>query len=128
MPGQIEINIVAALYPRGKDPGTHCTGGWVGPRAGLDTEVREKNLFPPPGIEPRSPGHPVSSQTLYCLSYPLLLVNDDKLERSGREQSWLILKYYPCIRLEGLRYSIRIAGRQGRKGEEMRKTVHGNVE
>jgi hypothetical protein len=26
-----------ALYPRGKDPpGTHCTGGWVGPRAGLD--------------------------------------------------------------------------------------------
>jgi hypothetical protein len=33
----------AALYPRGKDPGTHCTGGWVGPRAGLDTEVRGKN-------------------------------------------------------------------------------------
>jgi hypothetical protein len=23
----------AALYPRGKDPRTHCTGGWVGPRA-----------------------------------------------------------------------------------------------
>jgi len=43
----------AALYPRGKDPGTHCTGGWVGPRAGLDTfwnltilkdRVKEKNL------------------------------------------------------------------------------------
>jgi hypothetical protein len=31
----------AALYPRRrKDPGTHCTGGWVGPRAGLDTEAR----------------------------------------------------------------------------------------
>jgi hypothetical protein len=31
--------------PRGKDPpGTHCTGGWVGPRAGLDTEVRGKVL------------------------------------------------------------------------------------
>jgi hypothetical protein len=30
----------ASLYPRGKDPGTHCTGGWVGPRAGLDTEAR----------------------------------------------------------------------------------------
>ena len=25
----------AALPPR-KSPGTHCTGGWVGPRAGLD--------------------------------------------------------------------------------------------
>jgi hypothetical protein len=22
----------AALYLRGKDPGTHCTGSWVGPR------------------------------------------------------------------------------------------------
>jgi len=25
----------AALYPRER-PGTHCTKGWVGPRAGLD--------------------------------------------------------------------------------------------
>jgi len=25
----------AALHPR-ENPGTHCTGGWVGPRAGLD--------------------------------------------------------------------------------------------
>jgi hypothetical protein len=28
--------------PPGKDPGTHWTGGWVGPRAGLDTETRGK--------------------------------------------------------------------------------------
>jgi hypothetical protein len=26
--------------PREKTPGTHCTGGWVGPRDGLDTEVK----------------------------------------------------------------------------------------
>jgi hypothetical protein len=32
----------AALYPQGM---THCTGGWVGPRAGLDTEARKKNSF-----------------------------------------------------------------------------------
>jgi len=32
----------AALYPRER-PGTHCTGGWVGPRASLD---RRKNLVP----------------------------------------------------------------------------------
>ena len=24
-----------AALPPGKSPGTHCTGGWVGPRAGL---------------------------------------------------------------------------------------------
>jgi hypothetical protein len=25
--------------------GTYCTGGWVGPKAGLDTEVRGKILY-----------------------------------------------------------------------------------
>jgi hypothetical protein len=35
----------AALNPRWKDPpGTHWIGGWVGLRAGLDTEAREKIL------------------------------------------------------------------------------------
>jgi hypothetical protein len=32
---------LAAFYPR-KRPGTHCAGGWVGPRAGLDR--CDKNL------------------------------------------------------------------------------------
>jgi hypothetical protein len=41
----------------------------VGPRAGLDTEDRGKMLSPLPGIEPRSPGRPARSQTLYRLSY-----------------------------------------------------------
>jgi hypothetical protein len=49
----------AAIYLWGKTPGTHWTGGWVGPRAGLDTEVRGKILLPLLGIEPRSPSHPV---------------------------------------------------------------------
>ena len=30
-----ELHAPAALPP-GKRPGTHCIGGWVGPRAGLD--------------------------------------------------------------------------------------------
>jgi hypothetical protein len=36
----------AALNPREWTPGTHCTGGWVGPRAGLDTEDRGKIFCP----------------------------------------------------------------------------------
>jgi hypothetical protein len=55
---------------RERTPGMHCTGGWVGPRADLDTETRGKILSPLPGIEPRSPdrpnknfrGHPQSLQ------------------------------------------------------------------
>jgi hypothetical protein len=42
----------------------------VGPRAGVDTEARGKILSPMPGIEPRSPGRPARSQTLYRLIYP----------------------------------------------------------
>jgi hypothetical protein len=55
----------AALYPRERTPGTHCTGGWVGPRAGLDTEAGGKILSPLSGRETRSPGRPARSQTLH---------------------------------------------------------------
>ena len=55
----------AALYPRER-PGTHCTGGWVGPRAGLGAE----NLDPT-GI--RTPDRPARSQWLYRLRYPAYL-------------------------------------------------------
>jgi hypothetical protein len=59
-----------ALPPGKRALGTHWTGGWVGPRAGLDTQFRGKILLPLPGIEPRSTGHPVRNQTLHWLSYP----------------------------------------------------------
>ena len=47
----------AALYRRGR-PGTHCTGGWVGPRAGLDGCGKLRSL---PGFDPRSV-QPVASR------------------------------------------------------------------
>jgi len=37
------------FYPQEKRPGTHCTGGWVGPRAGLD-ECEKSRLSP--GFDP----------------------------------------------------------------------------
>jgi hypothetical protein len=42
----------AALCPGERTPGTHCTGGWVGLRAGLDTEVKGKILCPGRGSNP----------------------------------------------------------------------------
>jgi hypothetical protein len=56
--------------PRERTPDTRCTGGWVGPRAGLDVEVRGKILLSLPAIKLRSLGSPARSQTLYRLSYP----------------------------------------------------------
>jgi hypothetical protein len=43
----------AAPYPRGKEPNTHWIGGWVGLKAGLNTDAR-KNFCPLPGIKLRS--------------------------------------------------------------------------
>jgi hypothetical protein len=46
----------AALLPPGeRTPGTHCTGGWVGLRAGLDTEARGKIRCPCRGSNPDLP-------------------------------------------------------------------------
>jgi hypothetical protein len=39
------------LYPRERAPSTHCIGGRVGPRAGLDSGEK-KNSHPLPGLEP----------------------------------------------------------------------------
>ena len=52
----------AALYPR-ETPGTNITGGWVGPRAGLEG----RKISSPPGFDP-GPSSPVA-QSLYRLSY-----------------------------------------------------------
>jgi hypothetical protein len=58
-----QCHALSALYPQGKE--RHWTGGWMRPRAGLDTKAREKILSPLPGLEPQLPVHPVHSQTLY---------------------------------------------------------------
>jgi hypothetical protein len=59
-----QLHAPAALPP-GKRPGTHCTGGWVGRRAGLDGCGKSR---PPTGI--RSPDRPARSESLYRLLYP----------------------------------------------------------
>jgi hypothetical protein len=46
--------------PLGKRPGTHCTGGWVGPRAGLGGRGKSR---PPNGIRSQDP--PARSESLY---------------------------------------------------------------
>jgi len=49
---------VPAVLPPGRRPGTHCIGGWMGPRAGLDGCGKS---LPPPGFYPRTV-QPVASR------------------------------------------------------------------
>jgi hypothetical protein len=54
---------VPAALPPQKRPSNHCTGGWLGPRAGLDGCGK---FHPPPGFDPRNV-QPVASR--YRLRY-----------------------------------------------------------
>jgi hypothetical protein len=45
-----QLHAPAALPFGARAPGTHWIGGWVGPRAGLDTVENKKNFFPLPVI------------------------------------------------------------------------------
>jgi hypothetical protein len=62
------VSVTPRLHftPGERIPGTHCTGGWVGPRVGLDVGARRKILCPCRGS---NPDRPARSQTLSCLSY-----------------------------------------------------------
>ena len=51
----------ATFYPR-KRPGTHCTGGWVGPRSGVDGRGKSR---PSPGFDPQI-SQPVASRYTDC--------------------------------------------------------------
>jgi hypothetical protein len=56
--------------PRGKDPRYPLYRRLGGPQSRSGHRDYRKKPLPPAGIEPRSPGRPARSQTLYCLSYP----------------------------------------------------------
>ena len=74
---------MAALYPR-KRPGTHVTGGWVGPRAGLD----ERKISSPTGFDP-GPVQPLVSRYTDWHTRPTLSITalSIRIHWSGRKLS-----------------------------------------
>jgi hypothetical protein len=73
--------------PREKAPGTQWTGGWVGPRAGLDTLSKRKLPSPRPGYEP---GHPIFQPIVnrYIQSYSVSSLNDESGKQEGVSKSF----------------------------------------
>jgi hypothetical protein len=64
----------AAIYPRER-PGTHCTGGWVGPRAGLNRCGKSR---PSLEFDSRTFQHVASRYTDYATRATKLTVTDNK--------------------------------------------------
>jgi hypothetical protein len=57
----------SACTPGETAPVTHWIGGWLGPRASLDTVEQGKKLLP---LQEKYPGHPALSSLLYRPTYP----------------------------------------------------------
>ena len=57
------VNDTLAPFTPGNKPGTHCTGGWLGPNNGLDvcTKSCQRDLIP----RPYSPQHGAIPTTLF---------------------------------------------------------------
>jgi hypothetical protein len=70
---------VPTALTSGKRPSTHCIGGWVKPKAGLDGRGKSR----PNRI--RSPDRPTRSELLYRLSYrgPSLKLQPKNIKRSA---------------------------------------------
>jgi hypothetical protein len=84
-------HVPTALYPQER-PGTHCTGGWVGSRASLDSGKSR-----PTGI--RSPDRPARSQSLYrlsCLAHTTVSALFKMMKRqriTEKAFAWKVLRY-----------------------------------
>jgi len=69
----------AALYPRER-PGAHFTGGWVGPKAGLDG----RKISSPPGFDPGPSSRYTNWATRPTLKYHS---NRKKVQNNPMERS-----------------------------------------
>jgi hypothetical protein len=79
-----------AFTPGERTPGTHCTGGWVGPRAGLDTEVKRKILCPCRASNPDRPivQSVVRHYTAWAIPAPHMCGYPGNIKRTSRYREW----------------------------------------
>ena len=97
------------FYPLGRN-GTHCTGGWVGLRVGLDSCGKSR---PPPGIDPRIVQSVASHYIDWAISAHIIQPNTNKyseLFQNNYQQddtyglsfiSGLVVLHSTCFELQG---------------------------
>ena len=105
----------AALYPRER-PGTHCTRGWVGPRAGLDrcgkSRLPHRDSIPAP-----SSPKPVATPT--TLPGPLMYVYPNKQYKSILQ--WSLLVCYSSLYKNQI---LRNTGNRCGRGESTKRSAY----
>jgi hypothetical protein len=91
-----------SLYLQESTPGTHCIGGWVDPRTGLDDMVKKK-ILPLPGLEIQQPGlQPVASHYIDSGTEVFYMYQDVPVRFNIGLQRWILhIKTY-------MRFSLHI--------------------
>jgi hypothetical protein len=87
-----------ALPPRERTPDTHWTGGWVGLRAGLDTEDIGKILSLCQGSNPT---HPVCSQDTILTATPAPILSTRKIKKKLQRKSTKLGNFIRLLRIQG---------------------------
>jgi hypothetical protein len=95
------------LYPRVRVPGTHCIGGWVGPRAVLDAVVKRKIPSPRRESNPRTPIVQLVTQRYTDWAITVLAQEKEQwkvLVNTVMKQSWdlLIISFSKRFMLHGV--------------------------
>jgi hypothetical protein len=67
--GEWSASLPGRFNPGKGPPRTHCIGGWMDPRAGLD-DMKKWKFLTLTGLELRNLGRQARSQSLYRLRYP----------------------------------------------------------
>jgi hypothetical protein len=80
--GKLSASCPGRFTPGETEPGTLWIGGWVGPRAGLDT-LGKRKILSLPGIEPGCPAHSLLPNRLE-LSQHCYLANYSDLKNAGQ--------------------------------------------
>jgi hypothetical protein len=76
-----QLPALAAVLLKETAPGTHCIGGWLSPRAGLDIVDKRKISYPCQKWNPYSSAVQPIAYLLWSLSYP------------GSSRKFTLLKY-----------------------------------
>jgi hypothetical protein len=94
----------AALYPRER-PCIHCTGGWVGPRVGLDSCGK---FHPPLGFDPRTVQPVTSLYTDYATRPTSASAYVVKMTKGGKVWSLICRLWLKNGQSDGLSRSAHI--------------------
>jgi hypothetical protein len=97
------MHLSSWFYPLERPFVTHCRGGWVGPRAGLEGYVEGNNLLPPPWFESQI----VKPMASHYTNWAILTLCDKKNEKWKTISLIEILAtYYSSITNKMQRYTM----------------------